>query len=188
MKRLFLLFIISTTILYLASCKKGEDDPAISLRSRDSRFVGNWKITFIDMFGSENSGGVTTTSSLTLNGSTLNYTVTTSGVENITKLESFDMNLKVKKNNDFYIVQTYSLNGIGYSDSYSQKWNWQNSDKTLVYLPIKLSSIVECQQWHLRELRENKLTLISEYEYDLINGDDVDKVDLKLQLEFEKIK
>ena len=30
------------------SCKKGDNDPAISLRSRDARLIANWKLVKID--------------------------------------------------------------------------------------------------------------------------------------------
>jgi hypothetical protein len=35
--------VLSTTVLFTA-CKKGENDPGISLRSRKSRVVGEWKL------------------------------------------------------------------------------------------------------------------------------------------------
>jgi hypothetical protein len=44
-KTLIAVAIVSVTV---QSCKKGEDDPAISLRSRDARLIGEWKLTKYD--------------------------------------------------------------------------------------------------------------------------------------------
>ena len=53
----------------LTECKKGEDDPFISLRRRKARVVGSWKLT---------SGTKAETSSSTNSSSTDNYTYTES--------------------------------------------------------------------------------------------------------------
>lgn len=45
--------------LALESCKKGEGDPALSLRSRKARFAGEWTVSAGK--GSSTSGGTTTT-------------------------------------------------------------------------------------------------------------------------------
>ncbi|MDD4575741.1 MAG: hypothetical protein PHI36_04870, partial [Bacteroidales bacterium] len=41
---LLLLAVFATTF---SACKKGEDDPALSLRSRKARVAGEWKMTNI---------------------------------------------------------------------------------------------------------------------------------------------
>lgn len=49
MKKYFLFAAMAitalTTSVSLNSCRKGEEDPAISLRSRKARLVGDWKLT-----------------------------------------------------------------------------------------------------------------------------------------------
>jgi len=45
----------------LNSCKKGEEDPALSLKSRKSRLSGEWKLTEGSQFVSSASGSVTYT-------------------------------------------------------------------------------------------------------------------------------
>lgn len=47
MKRLFIFFLISCLIIPI-SCKRGEEDPLISLRSRNARLKGIWKLTSMD--------------------------------------------------------------------------------------------------------------------------------------------
>lgn len=47
------LIIVVAVILTISSCKKGEDDPTLSLRSRTNRLEGNWVVkkmnAYIDM-------------------------------------------------------------------------------------------------------------------------------------------
>lgn len=38
------LILIPLTIVMLFSCKKGEEDPFLSLKSRENRLIGNWKV------------------------------------------------------------------------------------------------------------------------------------------------
>lgn len=46
MKKIFAYLIIAATVVpAFTSCKKGENDPFLSLRSRKSRVAGEWKVT-----------------------------------------------------------------------------------------------------------------------------------------------
>jgi hypothetical protein len=72
MKRLLLILLVTAIALpAFQSCKKGENDPAISLKSRKARLVGEWKLTE----GSRTSISGSTSNVYTYNGSTC----TTSG-------------------------------------------------------------------------------------------------------------
>lgn len=189
MKRIFLFLIISSSFLLLvSSCKKGEDDPSISFRSRDSRFVGNWKVKLIDYVGSFSNAGGKVTYSIVLNGSTLNYTQTENGVENQTTLTDYNMNIEIKKNNDYTFVQTYLINGESRNHSYSRKWYWLNSDKTLVFMSIDCGSFRSFDRWHLRELKNKELVLVMESSSDYKNTSSTEKETITLRLEFEKVK
>ena len=43
-KIIFLLAVAVISATFISSCKKGEDDPFISFRSRDSRIIGTWTL------------------------------------------------------------------------------------------------------------------------------------------------
>jgi hypothetical protein len=47
MKNLFTWLMIVATAVTLHSCRKGENDPFLSLRSRRARIAGEWKITYL---------------------------------------------------------------------------------------------------------------------------------------------
>ena len=52
------------------SCKKGENDPGLSLKSRMARITGEWELTEGTNTNTNASGGVSFTSTTTYNGST----------------------------------------------------------------------------------------------------------------------
>jgi hypothetical protein len=41
---LFTLFVLFGSLIWMSACKKGDNDPALSLRSRSARVVGDWKL------------------------------------------------------------------------------------------------------------------------------------------------
>lgn len=45
MKKITFFILILLTTDFIASCKKGENDPAFSLRTRKNRLTGNWEVT-----------------------------------------------------------------------------------------------------------------------------------------------
>ena len=61
------MFIVTSAFV---GCKKGEDDPFISLKSRKARVAGDWKMTDFKSTDTDASGVTTITS----NGSTYTYT------------------------------------------------------------------------------------------------------------------
>lgn len=68
MKRLVLVFLIAAlSIPAFQACKKGENDPSISLKSRKARLLGEWKLTAGAI--TENNGSTIT--NFTYNGSTV---------------------------------------------------------------------------------------------------------------------
>ncbi|HRH63758.1 MAG TPA: hypothetical protein PLI68_10565, partial [Bacteroidia bacterium] len=75
-----LVLVVLAAVSVLPACKKGEEDPFLSLRSRKSRVAGEWtvesreeKVTTSKISPSVNS---TSTETTTVNGSTYTYTYT----------------------------------------------------------------------------------------------------------------
>lgn len=67
-KILVILIFSFTVINLLKGCKKGEDDPFFSLRSRKARVAGDWKIS--ERISTATSGTPAITCTTTFNGST----------------------------------------------------------------------------------------------------------------------
>jgi hypothetical protein len=67
----FALIMLMAAVLILPACKKGANDPFISLKSRKARLVGEW--TLKDGTTTQTSGGTTYTT--VYNGTTATYTI-----------------------------------------------------------------------------------------------------------------
>ncbi|MFH2142767.1 MAG: hypothetical protein ABIJ97_10110 [Bacteroidota bacterium] len=70
----FVILVVLAIPFIVTSCKKGENDPFISLKSRNARLVGEWKIS---------ESTVSNTSNYTYDGSTYTQTTSTVGSENV---------------------------------------------------------------------------------------------------------
>lgn len=79
----------------VSSCKKGENDPFLSLRSRKARVTGEWKLTKGTITETDNSGGATNTDVTT-------YTETTSSSGGVTT--QYTETLTIEKDNTFEVV------------------------------------------------------------------------------------
>ncbi|MBN8701670.1 MAG: hypothetical protein J0M08_01270 [Bacteroidetes bacterium] len=73
--------VLASTMLF-DSCKKGENDPFLSLRSRKARLVGEWKLTAGEETYTSSNSVSSTTTSRTYDGS--NRTSTTNGSSSTT--------------------------------------------------------------------------------------------------------
>lgn len=113
-------FAISTP-LFISSCKKGANDPSISLRSRDARIVGKWNMKKMEgkVMESLNSSNVTSyanNATITNDGSkqalTLDQILTsTTGkvtTRNIIKNQTYSLVLEIKKDQTFVATITTS--------------------------------------------------------------------------------
>ncbi len=70
------------TIASVTACKKGENDPALSLKSRKGRLAGDWKLSSGDQTSSTTFSGTTNTTTYSFDGT--NRTVTAGGAANTT--------------------------------------------------------------------------------------------------------
>jgi len=61
MKLLTYLGVITMVVISLSSCKKGDNDPALSLRTRKARLTGEWEMTSMSY---TNAGSYTATGAL----------------------------------------------------------------------------------------------------------------------------
>ena len=69
--RIALLVIVGGLVMASSGCKKGENDPSISLRSRTARLAGEWNLSAKDYKESSVSDNSSTTETVTYDGSIL---------------------------------------------------------------------------------------------------------------------
>jgi hypothetical protein len=127
--------------LLLTACKKGEDDPFLSLKSRDARIRGEWKMT--ERTYSDNDGN-----SETFDGTT--YTITENGE---TEQFPYSATYTIEKHGtiEFHIVRDgVEHNSEGY-------WGWQNTNKK------KSSILINNNYYQVKRLSNKELVLEQNY-------------------------
>lgn len=122
LNKLFLALLLAAFVMpAFQSCKKGPNDPAISLVSRTSRLAGTWSLTK----GTETSVSGTTTTTTTYNGGS--FTVV-SGSSSYTG--SYTCEWVIDKKGTYVMTRTRTVTGA--SDTYKDegKWYWADKNKT----------------------------------------------------------
>jgi len=131
MKRNFL--IISTIILlfsFLNSCKKGEDDPFLSLLTRTQRLTGTWTLKSADYSKTEKIGNwYIAKYHYIYDGS--KYSKETSYNDTIINTETYTYTEKIEfKKNGIYF-KNYSNNGDNFTEEGMWTWIKKNKDSEL---------------------------------------------------------
>lgn len=140
-KSFFLWGILFVTLSLLNSCKKGENDPFLSLRSRDARITGVWILS-----------EYTRVSTDTFNGSTVTSTYSISnGVDS----NGDAITIKWEINKDGTYLETVTDNGS--VSTQSGYWYWRDSKKNKVAISIAGST------WTLDRLSNKEMNLYEEY-------------------------
>jgi hypothetical protein len=176
MKNIKLYVILFIPLGFLSQCKKGEDDPFISLRSRKARVVGEWHLTSGNSTSTNSSGsfGSTTIYNYTESSFTENYT---SGAVNTTTSGVYSLKMTFERNGDFSMTETKG------TDVSSLKGVWNFTGKIGEYknkeqIVIKLTSYTSTDPnssytgnftgkdidaaFTIKELRNKKMVLIQE--------------------------
>jgi hypothetical protein len=124
---LSLALLVSASLLF-TGCKKGEDDPFISLSSRDARITAKWKLTKIEGTNTNTFAGVSYTSTTNYNGTLLTTTSSSGGVNS----SSYTLEMEILKGGEMTSTETED------GDILTEKgvWFWTNntSNKTGLYL------------------------------------------------------
>lgn len=120
-----ILFLLAV-VFALPACKKGANDPFISLKSRDARITAKWKLTNITKTETQVVSGITITETYAYDGSNMTHTVTGSSSNSATG--TFEM--EIIKDGTMTWSSTYTPSG-GSADVQSStgEWQWLDSDK-----------------------------------------------------------
>jgi len=135
------LFLLLASAWLFTACKKGEDDPFLSLKSRDARLRGEWKLVKAYALDFDGTEGM-------FDGHF--YTVTQSG--NIVDQYVFDLAYTFEKGGKSKLVtikneESYSIEGL---------WSWQNTNKKKTTLSVIYDT------FHVKRLSGKELVLTQE--------------------------
>jgi hypothetical protein len=138
MKLILLILSISLLGGAFTACKKGENDPFMSLRSRKARLAGEWKVTSSEnvLITTENGNGITSvkTSISTYNGTagttTSNSKFTSStGTSESSNITSSDYTLNYIFEKDGTYTFKYFDSESGESDIEEGFWSFMSKNK-----------------------------------------------------------
>lgn len=122
------IIVLSSMILFgvaFEGCKKGQNDPGISLHSRDARLTAKWKLTKIestDVNGT--SATISTTTIITYDGTTFSKGVTTPPLATVTSTGTGTYEMTIDKRGKISFNETYTPSG-GTADITSGEGNWE---------------------------------------------------------------
>jgi hypothetical protein len=170
MKRALIVIIAALFVLMDLSCKKGEDDPVISLRTRKQRITGKWSLekgnASLTIFNPGSSPEVRNFSFSAGKG-----LLDISGVQ-VTYYFTYMLNLEFGKKGEFKLLENFngkSLNADG-TWNFTGKIVEDQKNKEEVFFKLKTVSssstddhlfncLVTNFAYKIKELRNNKLVL-----------------------------
>ena len=116
------LLMIVAVIFILPSCKKGENDPFLSLKTRKARITGEWTLKEGTSTGTSVNGSTTSTHTSTYTSSTC--TSSSSGTSTTTP---YTEKLTIDKDGTF----KWEINDNGDMDTYEGAWYFGRKNKEL---------------------------------------------------------
>jgi hypothetical protein len=126
-------FMIAILVHALASpmfvgCKKGANDPGLSLKSRNSRLIGEWKLVSFEGTYQGVSGGSAYTTTYKFDGN--NYTASSSG-SSVSGTGSFTM--EIAKDGIYTYSESFTPSGgAAVVTNGSNFWYWGDNDNNKI--------------------------------------------------------
>ncbi len=119
------------------SCKKGENDPGLSFKSRKGRMAGEYTISKMSVTSTSTSGGSTTTETTTIDGTTLTITQSSGGSSTTTTGTVNTADMTINKDGTYNMVLDFSISQDIFGTTYttttnnndSGNWSFLGKDK-----------------------------------------------------------
>jgi hypothetical protein len=157
-----LALLLLTAVVTLQGCKKGENDPFLSLRSRDARITGEWELMKMETsirikYTSESSSASEIIETTSFNGTHLTFTGKVyhmSGPVDTTYTNSYNYVLVIEKDGNL----TTTTIEKGNTSEYSGNWWWLNGKKKKTRIAFK----DDANSFEIDQLKNNELILKKE--------------------------
>ncbi|MEW6468733.1 MAG: hypothetical protein AB1458_07400 [Bacteroidota bacterium] len=104
----------------LASCKKGEGDPFLSVHSRKARVTGEWKMAKGQSENTYTSSGNTTVTTTTYDGSNMTQSVVVNSGTPVTSTATYTQNMTIDKDGTFSMTEVDD----GVTTTVTGRWNF----------------------------------------------------------------
>ncbi|HYH55456.1 MAG TPA: hypothetical protein VD772_02525 [Anseongella sp.] len=147
-KLLALVVCLAGASASFTSCKVGEDDPFISLRSRDGRLKGTWNMekmtnTYeISAFDQTSGAQLNTSIRTSFDGTTMRISTYANNIALTDTAFDFAYQMDIEENGDLSYENTFYQSGFGVKSGGEDNWYWMNTDKkkSRVYLGAALQA------------------------------------------------
>ena len=150
---IMILMVVAFAITSLNSCKKGENDPFLSFKSRDSRITGEWKLTKIEgtSIQPNYTGSGSTTTTTTYDGTTMTRTISGQTTP-ITK--KYSLSITLEKDGSAKVNEVEDTE----TDVFTTRWYWLESAKSKMWINIA------GDEYLVDQLKNKELVLIQKSE------------------------
>ncbi len=122
------LILILSVVTILFACKKGENDPFLSLRSRDARITGKWELKEANWQEQDNDEVSNYTYAENVSNGTITYSETGSPSESF----SYTMTLEIKKEGTYEMISIED----GVTSRTEGDWWWLSDTKKKTRLSL----------------------------------------------------
>lgn len=109
------------------SCKKGENDPALSFKSRKGRMAGEYTISKMTTTTTTTSGGSTTTETMTIDGSVITMTQSSGGSSTSTTGTVNTADMTINKDGTYEMIIDFSFTQDIFGTTYTNTTNSNES-------------------------------------------------------------
>jgi hypothetical protein len=151
-KTILILSSIIITGIGFQGCKKGENDPSISMHGRKARICGDWAISAGSSTSTNTSGSTTTTQTQTWTENSLTQTTTSSGSTTSLNGTNAHYTLSIEKDGTWKSDQaaTFTAGSVQITSSSvaSGTWNWTGG----------IGDVKKKEQFIMRTLQETDMT------------------------------
>jgi hypothetical protein len=138
--------LVGSTVL--TGCKKGENDPFLSFKSRDARITETWKLVNIDQKDVSTDPTGTDTYTTTFDGTTASEAFNGS----VFSTYSYSLTVEIKKDGTYQSVEVID----GDTETIDGRWYWLNSKKNKTSISLDNLGLFEVNGLKSKELIQKK--------------------------------
>jgi hypothetical protein len=157
--------MIGSTVL--TGCKKGENDPFLSLKSRDARITESWKLVSVE--GTANDNGTLATD--TYDGTIWSWTY-----GSFNGSYAYSLSIDISKDGTYQSVE----NNDGEITTTDGRWYWSNSAKNKTSITFDNLGTFEVNGLKSKEL------ILKDYSKEVVSGTATDSYESTTTMTFEK--
>jgi len=146
----------------ISGCARGEDDPWLTLHSRDARLSQTWSLSSLSGSVVQTTNGSTTNIEYYFDGT--NLYITTNGV---TESFAYVYDMQIKDNGDVFsqeFMNDITLGTVVSQSSQTSYWYWGNDDKNKTSVNLDLTGLLSAyMSYDIPRLAWNDMSFSVDY-------------------------